>query len=486
MTELEKFRQSVAKALVALGIVQVPIFAAICALLGRNVTDNTLACFALAAVPAALLYAGRPITTVAFAIAVVLVGQTSLLVAAFNGHPWQIEMHFYYFAVLAMLSGFCDWRVLMLAAGLISIHHLGLNYILPSAVYPGGSDLPRVIVHASFVVIEVTMLTFIGQTIKHSFLAAEQSRHMAETTAAQLEKVGARREQDLIDTNRRADKLSQLLNSFKAEMTDSMNGLNSAAHELEASANTLGGSADRTKTQVVAASSTSAETTLTVATVAEAGNELARTISDIGGTITQSSRLTNEAVSRADKANITINELTKAATEIGDMTGLINGIAAQTNLLALNATIEAARAGAAGRGFAVVAQEVKALAEQTAKANHVIRDKTAEIQNVTEQSAATIAAILDTVHELNQLSGRIATAIDKQALATREIAQNVEATASGVREVAASFGEIETMADETANATTVIRHSAGELVAHTSSIQEHIMSFTERVRAAQA
>ena len=104
MTELEKFRQSVAKALVALGIVHVPIFAAICALLGRNVTDNTLACFALAAVPAALLYAGRPITTVAFAIAVVLVGQTSLLVAAFNGHPWQIEMHFYYFAVLAMLS----------------------------------------------------------------------------------------------------------------------------------------------------------------------------------------------------------------------------------------------------------------------------------------------------------------------------------------------------------------------------------------------
>jgi len=486
MTALEKFRQSVAMALVALGIIHVPIFAAICALLGRNVTDNTLACLGLAAVPAVLLYARRPITTVAFAIAVVLVAQTSLLVAAFNGHPWQIEMHFYYFAVLAMLSGFCDWRVLMLAAALISIHHLGLNYILPSAVYPGGGDLARGIVHACFVVIEVTMLTFIGQTIKHSFLTAEQSRHMAENTAAQLAKIGARREQDLADTNRRADKLSELLNSFKAEMTDSMNALNYAAHNLEASANTLGASADRAKTQVIAAASTSAETTATVATVAEAGNELARTISDIGGTITQSSRLTSEAVSRADKANITINELTKAATEIGDMTGLINGIAAQTNLLALNATIEAARAGAAGRGFAVVAQEVKALAEQTAKANHVIRDKTAEIQNVTEQSAATIAAILDTVHELNQLSTRISTAIDKQASATHEIAQNVEATATGVREVAVSFGEIEIMADETANATTVIRHSAGELVAHTRSIQEHIMSFTERVRAAQA
>ena len=486
MTELEKFRRSVAQALVALAIIHVPIFAVICALLGRNVIDNTLACLGLAAVPAALLYAGRPITTVAFALAAVLVAQTSLLVAAFHGHSWQIEMHFYYFAVLAMLSGFCDWRVLILAAGLISVHHLGLNYLLPNAIYPGGSDLARGIVHASFVVIEVTMLTFIGRAIEYSFLTAGQSRRMAEETAAQLEKIGARREQDLADTSIRAEMLSNMLNTFKAEMTDSMNALNGAAHELEASANTLGASADRAKGQVIAAASTSAETTATVATVAHAGNELARTISDISETITQSSRLTGEAVSRADKANITINELTKAANEIGDMTGLINGIAAQTNLLALNATIEAARAGEAGKGFAVVAQEVKVLAEQTAKANHVIRDKTAEIKNVTGQSAATIAAIMDTVHELNQLSTRIASAIDQQALATREIAQNVDATATGVRDIAHSFGDIETMADETANATTIIRHSAAELVAHTGSIQQHIMSFTERVRAAQA
>ncbi len=80
---------------------------------------------ALAAVPLAFLWARRSLTVIAFALAVTLVGQTSLLVYAFSGHPWQVEMHFYYFAVLAMLSGFCDWRVLLLAAGLIAIHHVG-------------------------------------------------------------------------------------------------------------------------------------------------------------------------------------------------------------------------------------------------------------------------------------------------------------------------------------------------------------------------
>ena len=136
--------ESVAKVLTGLGVAHVPMLAIICALMGRNVLANVFACGALALIPVALLLAGRPIATIAFGLAITLVGQTSLLVLAFSGHPWQVEMHFYYFAILAMLSGFCDWRVLSLAAGLVALHHLTLNFILPDAVYPGGSDALRV------------------------------------------------------------------------------------------------------------------------------------------------------------------------------------------------------------------------------------------------------------------------------------------------------------------------------------------------------
>src|SRR6202023_3856623 len=169
MSDLRSFQLTVAKVVAGVGVVDLNLVAAICAVLGRDVAANAIACAALAVIPIVLTYAGRSITTIAFGIAITLVGQTSLLVLAFSGHPWQVEMHFYYFAVLAMLSGFCDWRVMALAGGLVSLHHLSLNFILPEAVYPGGSNPLRVSVHAVVVVIEVAMLTFIGHTIREAF-----------------------------------------------------------------------------------------------------------------------------------------------------------------------------------------------------------------------------------------------------------------------------------------------------------------------------
>lgn len=486
MTSLEAFQRSVGKALTSLAWVHVLVLGLIVWALGRDVWSFVLVAFVFAVVPTMLQWMQRPLTIIALAIAVALVGQTSLLVFAFSGHPWQVEMHFYYFAVLAMLSGFCDWRILVAAAALIALHHLGLNALLPDAIYQGGSDFLRVGVHAVAVVIETAMLIIVGHSIPAMFTKVDEARRIAEESAKELEGFAGRQTASLEASSRRAARADAVIARFKGEMENSIAILHAAAASLQANATELGLASTRASTQAVAATVTCGETSEKVSSAAHAGEELARTIAHVGDNAAQSSRLAAEAVAEAGRTSATIDDMAAVAQEIGKVTELIGAIAGQTNLLALNATIEAARAGEAGRGFAVVAQEVKALAAQTAGATQEISSKIAVMQTTTSRSVAAIGGISATIRELDRFSALIAAAVEQQAGAARQISGDVLAAASGATQVSETVSQIEDIARDTSLEVQEVGTVATQIVSQTQMIRKRVAAFADELQAAQA
>lgn len=260
-------------------------------------------------------------------------------------------------------------------------------------------------------------------------------------------------------------------------MAGSATTLSSSSEELSAVNNSIAANAEETSAQSGVVSVAAEQVSRNVQTVATGAEEMGASIREIAQNADEAARVAASAMSVAQTTNATVAKLGTSSAEIGNVVKVITSIAEQTNLLALNATIEAARAGEAGKGFAVVANEVKDLAQETAKATEDIGRRVEAIQADTRAAVEAIGEVSVIIGRINDYQTTIASAVEEQTTTTNEMSRNVAEAATGSSEIASNIASVAAAAQTTSSGVIQSQAAANELARLATELQQLVNQF---------
>ena len=295
------------------------------------------------------------------------------------------------------------------------------------------------------------------------------------------------REQDAMRaraTEEQRRTMNSLANDLEASVKAVMGEVVRSANSMRGEANVMLENARQTSHHSDSVAHAVQEATSEVESVAAGAEQLRASIDEITRSITQSTQLARGAVDEAGRTDSIVQGLSEASRKIEEVVGLINNIAGQTNLLALNATIEAARAGEAGKGFAVVAQEVKSLANQTAKATDEIGSEIAAVQAATTAAVNAIRAIVNTIRQVDESLSTVAAAVEEQDAATRDISERSQRAATDTVAVLQEMRLVQQAAETTGHSAGTVQTTTEELSRSFNKLDNEIEAFISRITAA--
>ena len=279
----------------------------------------------------------------------------------------------------------------------------------------------------------------------------------------------------------RANTLDALLKKFGGMIAKTLDQAGEACRIMRDSAHDVAEMSATTSEQCATVATATEQASGNVGAVASAAEELSASIREIAIQVEQANVTSRTAAAEAERTNTIEVNLAEYSSRIGDVVNLITDIASQTNLLALNATIEAARAGEAGKGFAVVANEVKSLANQTARATEDIASQILQVQQATQSAVVAISGIVTRIGDVEQISSAIAAAVEQQSSATGEISENIQQASCGAQQVASEITGVLDAARKTGGAADLVINAASDVTRHADVIHNNVGAFLKEI-----
>lgn len=298
---------------------------------------------------------------------------------------------------------------------------------------------------------------------------AGSATHMITNTKKLVNKVSNATEQ-LDDSARGVEKVSGIINEYSHEITQAIDEINEGIGRQSEHAQEC-----VTRTDVL--SNEIQEVGQVVEKVEVLVNENEEMIGqgmEIVQLLGERARETTEITSKVGQS---IESLKKESEIINTFIETITSISNQTNLLSLNASIEAARAGEAGRGFAVVAEEIRKLADDSAKAAGEIRNNVSHIMLQTENSVKSagqaqemVALQAESVEQVIRVFGDMRCQMNELVKGLSEIVVSMERADGERNDTVQAVQNISNIIEETAERAEKVKDIAGKLLSNVENL----------------